>query len=55
MYHDFVYGAFFDGVFDCGPGDDKDCSQDNNALGPARATAYQEMLRPHIAAALATW
>jgi hypothetical protein len=51
----FVYGAFVDGVIDCGPGDEKDCTQEINALGSARATAYQEMLRPRIAAALATW
>jgi hypothetical protein len=55
VYRDFVYGAFIDGVFDCGPGTSKDCSQEGDALGPAKAKAFQEMLRPHIKAALTTW
>jgi hypothetical protein len=55
VYRDFVYGVFIDGVFDCGLGDSKDCSQEGNALGPAKAKAFQEMLRPHIKAAMSTW
>lgn len=54
-YKSYVYGAFIDGLFDCGPGDDTDCQQENDALPPARAKAYQEMLRPQIRAALMTW
>jgi hypothetical protein len=55
VYRSFVYGVFIDGVFDCGPGDSKDCSQEGNALSPAKAKAFQEMLRPHIKAAMTTW
>ena len=54
-YRDFVYGAFIDGVFDCGPGSNTDCTQEEAALSPAKAKAFQEMLRPHIKSALATW
>ncbi|GAA3234229.1 serine hydrolase [Dactylosporangium siamense] len=54
-YRTFVYGAFFDGVWDCGPGDDKNCGPEWDALGPARGAAYQAMLRAHINAALSTW
>jgi len=42
-------------VFDCGPGSSKDCSQEEAALGPAKAEAFREILRPHIKSALATW
>jgi hypothetical protein len=55
VYRDFVYGVFIDGVFDCGPGTSKDCSQEGDALSPAKAKAFQEMLRPHIKAALTNW
>jgi hypothetical protein len=55
VYRDFVYGVFIDGVFDCGPGSSKDCSQEDALLSPAKATAFRELLRPHVKSALATW
>lgn len=51
----FVYGAFIDGVFDCGVGSDKDCSQEANAMYPAVQASMAEMVRPHMKAALASW
>jgi len=52
----YVYGAFFDGIFDCAPGMGGNfCTEHNTPLGNARAAAYAEMLRPHIRAALQTW
>lgn len=56
VYKDFVYGAFFDGVFKCAPGKGGDfCTEYDKTLKDARAKAYAEMLRPHIKAALMTW
>jgi hypothetical protein len=55
VYRDFVYGAFYDGVFDCGPGDEMNCDAERDALGVGRGNAYREMLRQHVRAALATW
>jgi hypothetical protein len=55
VYREFVYGAFYDGVFDCGPGNDTDCVAERDALGVGRGAAYREMLRPHVKAALQTW
>ncbi|WP_020520876.1 serine hydrolase [Catelliglobosispora koreensis] len=51
----FVYGAFIDGVFDCGTGADKDCSQESAAMWPAVQASMAEMMRPHLKAALATF
>lgn len=52
----YVYGAFFDGIFDCAPGMGGNfCTEHNTPLGQARAEAYAEILRPHIRAALQTW
>jgi hypothetical protein len=53
VYRDFVYGTFVDGVFDCSV--DIDCVAVNDAFNDARTYAMREMLRPHIASALATW
>jgi hypothetical protein len=53
IYRDFVYGTFVDGVFDCTV--DIDCVDINSAYNDARTYAMREMLRPHIASALATW
>lgn len=55
-YTSYVYGAFFDGVFDCAPGMGQNwCTEYDTILPEARAAAYAEMLRPHIRAALETW
>ncbi len=51
----FVYGAFIDGVFDCGVGDDKNCDAESAAMWPAVQASIAETLRPHLKAALATW
>jgi hypothetical protein len=53
VYRDFVYGTFVDGVFDCTA--DIDCVNVGAAFNQARTYAMREMLRPHIASALATW
>jgi hypothetical protein len=55
VYREFVYGAFYDGVFDCGPGDEMNCDAERDALGTGRGNAYRELLRSHIRAALETW
>lgn len=55
VYRNYVYGTFIDGLFDCGPGNNTDCTQENDALGAGRAKAMEEMLRPQIRSALATW
>lgn len=55
VYRDYVYGTFIDGTFDCGPADNTDCSQEQAALGTGRGKAMEEMMRPQIRAALATW
>jgi hypothetical protein len=52
----YVYGAFFDGIFNCASGMGNNfCTEHNTPLGQARATAYAEMLRPHIRSALDSW
>jgi hypothetical protein len=55
VYRNYVYGTFIDGTFDCGAGDNTDCSQESDALGTGRAKAMEEMMRPQIRSALATW
>jgi hypothetical protein len=52
----YVYGAFFDGTFDCASGMGNNwCTEWDTTLPQARAKAYAEMMRPHIRAALQTW
>jgi hypothetical protein len=55
FYRNYAYGTFIDGTFDCGPGSSIDCTQERDALSTGRAKAMEEMLRPQIRSALATW
>jgi hypothetical protein len=48
---EYVYGSFVDGTIQCGA----NCDGEETAIGDARTAGVNEMLRPQIRAALATW